>query len=57
MAQCSISIGIKVAPWVYRYLDMVKARAQRTQQLPLMDIVQRVILRGVRLTSRQADSV
>lgn len=47
MAQARISIGLKVAPWVNRYLAMVKERAQRTQQLPLMDIVERVALRGI----------
>lgn len=47
MANCTVSIGVKVAPWVERYIRMVAARAQRTQQLPLMDIVERVALRGI----------
>jgi hypothetical protein len=46
----SVSIGCKVAPWVYRYLDMVKARAMRTQQKPLLDIVVAVAMRGISLT-------
>jgi len=48
MSQCSISIGFHVEPWVYRYLRMVTARAQRTQQIPLMDIVGQVCRRGIR---------
>lgn len=48
MQRASISIGLRVAPWLYRYLDMVKERAMRTGEMPLMDIVQRVVRRGVR---------
>ena len=48
MARCTISVCILVSPWVYRYIDMVKARAQRIQQPPLMDIVERVCMRGIR---------
>lgn len=45
--QGSISVSVRVAPWVPRYLEMVRARALRTQQLPLMDVVGRVCMRGV----------
>lgn len=48
MAASRISIGVMVAPWVERYIRMVADRAQRTQQLPLMDIVERVCMRGIR---------
>lgn len=47
MASITVSVGVKVAPWVERYIEMVKQRAIRTQQIPLLDIVERVIARGV----------
>ncbi|MNL87061.1 hypothetical protein D3C87_2160470 [compost metagenome] len=48
MAQVTVSIGVKVAPWMDRYLDMVARRFARTGVPPLMDVVDRVIMRGIR---------
>jgi hypothetical protein len=51
MASISISIGLVVQPWVHRYLQMVKDRAVRTKQVPLLDVVELVCLRGIGFTS------